>query len=71
MYHGQGHFLLFLEHDSLQRGLSSFRPRQMTNQIAGFHATMFQVYLEHSQLITKKSKGFMHSLIFGNYYEKS
>ena len=37
----QGHCLLFLEHGALQRGLSSFRPRKLTNQVAEFQSTMF------------------------------
>ena len=35
MDHGYGYCLLFLEHGTLKRGLSNFRPGQLTNRIAG------------------------------------
>ena len=38
--HRRGHCPLFLELGFLQRGLSSFRPRQLANQIAGFQLTI-------------------------------
>ena len=36
------HGLLFLENSSLKLGLSSFRPRELTNQIDGFQSIMFK-----------------------------